>query len=40
MTILHCFFFLSLVFAGPGAWSLDAVLSRARRAAAQRTAEG
>jgi putative oxidoreductase len=29
--ILYCFFFLYLVFAGPGAWSLDAVLARARK---------
>jgi len=29
--ILYCFFFLYLVFAGPGAWSLDAALARRRR---------
>ena len=28
--ILYCFVFLYLVFAGPGAWSLDDVRSRAR----------
>ena len=25
--ILYCFFFLYLVFAGPGAWSIDAMRS-------------
>jgi putative oxidoreductase len=30
--ILYCFLFLYLVFAGAGAWSLDAVLARRRRA--------
>jgi putative oxidoreductase len=29
--ILYCFVFLYLVFAGPGAWSLDGILSRRRR---------
>ena len=29
--ILYCFVFLYLVFAGPGPWSLDAVLARRRR---------
>ncbi len=29
--ILYCFFFLYLVFAGPGDWSLDAALARSRR---------
>ena len=28
--ILYCFVFLYLVFAGPGPWSLDALLSRRR----------
>lgn len=28
--ILYCFFFLYLVFAGSGAWSLDRVLARRR----------
>jgi putative oxidoreductase len=28
--ILYCFLFLYLVFAGPGPWSLDALLSRKR----------
>lgn len=28
--ILYCFFFLYLVFAGPGDWSLDAGLARSR----------
>jgi putative oxidoreductase len=29
--ILYCFVFLYLVFAGPGPWSLDAVIVRRRR---------
>ena len=29
--LLYCFFYLYLVFAGPGAWSLDGVLARARK---------
>jgi putative oxidoreductase len=29
---LYCFIFLYLVFAGAGAWSLDALLARGRRA--------
>jgi putative oxidoreductase len=29
--ILFCFIFFYLVFAGPGAWSLDTVLGRRRR---------
>lgn len=29
--ILYCFVFLYLVFAGPGSWSLDALLSRGRQ---------
>lgn len=29
--MLFCFFFLYLVFAGPGEWSLDAGLARSRR---------
>jgi putative oxidoreductase len=29
--VLYCFIFLYVVFAGPGPWSLDAVLSRKRR---------
>lgn len=28
--ILYCFLFLYLLFAGPGAWSLDALIARAR----------
>lgn len=28
--VLYCFFFLYLAFAGPGAWSLDRVLSRSK----------
>jgi putative oxidoreductase len=28
--VLYCFFFLYLVAAGPGAWSLDAVIVRSR----------
>ena len=28
--ILYCFIFLYLVFAGPGRWSLDALLKRER----------
>lgn len=31
--ILYCFFFLYLVFAGPGEWSLDALRARSRRGA-------
>jgi len=30
-TILFCFWYLYLTFAGPGPWSLDAVIARARR---------
>lgn len=29
--ILYCFFYLYLVFAGPGDWSLDAAITRSRR---------
>ncbi len=29
--IMYCFFFLYLVFAGPGEWSLDAAIARSRR---------
>ena len=29
--IMYCFFFLYLVFAGPGEWSLDAMIARGRR---------
>ena len=29
--ILYCFFFLYLMFAGPGAWSIDALISRRRQ---------
>ncbi len=29
--ILYCFMFLYIVFAGPGPWSLDAMLQRKRR---------
>jgi putative oxidoreductase len=29
--ILYCFIFLYLVFAGPGPWSIDAMLERRRR---------
>lgn len=32
--ILYCFFYLYLVFAGPGDWSLDVALARARRGVA------
>jgi putative oxidoreductase len=28
--ILYCLFFFYLVFAGPGAWSLDAIIARRR----------
>jgi putative oxidoreductase len=28
--ILYCFFWLYLVFAGPGAWSLDSVIARSK----------
>ena len=28
--ILYCFFFLYLVFAGPGAWSLDSMIARSK----------
>ncbi len=31
LTILYCFVFLYLVFAGPGPWSLDALWQRKRR---------
>ncbi len=31
--ILYCFIFFYLVFAGPGPWSLDRLLSRSRREA-------
>lgn len=31
--ILYCFVFLYIVFAGPGPWSLDALLGRTGRAA-------
>lgn len=30
--IMYCFFFLYLVFAGPGAWSVDAAIARSKRA--------
>ncbi len=33
LAMLFCFFFLYLVFAGPGEWSLDAGLARSRRTA-------
>jgi len=33
--LLFCFFFLYLVFAGPGDWSLDAGLARSRRGGAE-----
>jgi putative oxidoreductase len=38
MAIMFCFVFLYLVFAGPGAWSLDGAVgaSRARRATVRR----
>jgi putative oxidoreductase len=36
--ILYCFIFLYLVFAGPGAWSLDDVRSRTRVGAAEQRA--
>ena len=28
---MYCFFFLYLMFAGPGAWSVDAMVTRSRR---------
>ena len=28
--VLYCFFFLYLMFAGAGAWSLDAMIARGR----------
>jgi putative oxidoreductase len=31
--VLYCFLFLYLAFAGPGAWSVDAAIARARRGA-------
>jgi putative oxidoreductase len=37
--ILYCFVFLLLVFAGPGAWSLDAVLRRRTAADTQEPRE-
>jgi putative oxidoreductase len=30
--VLYCFFFLYLVFAGAGVWSIDAMIARQRRA--------
>ncbi|MEA2488626.1 MAG: putative oxidoreductase [Acidobacteriota bacterium] len=33
--ILDCFFFLYLTFAGPGPWSIDALIARRRRGAAR-----
>ena len=30
--ILYCFLFLYLMLAGPGPWSLDAIIARKRRA--------
>ena len=30
--VLHCFIFLYFVFAGPGPWSVDAVIARSSRA--------
>jgi putative oxidoreductase len=38
--ILYCFVFLLLVFTGPGAWSLDALLRRRAPAAAAASAGG
>jgi putative oxidoreductase len=35
--ILYCFVFLHLVFAGPGAWSVDEVMSRRLASTADRT---
>jgi putative oxidoreductase len=32
--IMYCFFFLYLVFAGPGDWSIDGLIARSRRPAA------
>jgi putative oxidoreductase len=32
--ILYCFFFLYLMFAGAGAWSIDAMIARSRDASA------
>ena len=34
--VMYCFFFLYLVFAGAGPWSLDALIARSRGAAASR----
>jgi putative oxidoreductase len=34
--IMYCFFFLYLVFAGPGVWSIDAMIAARRQAAAAR----
>ena len=31
--IMYCWFFLYLVFAGPGIWSVDAMIARRRRSA-------
>lgn len=38
--ILYCFVFLYLVFAGPGAWSVDERRNSAHPAAPERTASG
>jgi putative oxidoreductase len=35
--VLYCFVFLYLVFAGAGAWSIDALRTRPRLAAAAET---
>ena len=31
LAVLYCFVFLYLAFAGPGPWSLDAIIGRGRR---------
>jgi putative oxidoreductase len=38
--IMYCFFFLYLVFAGPGVWSIDALIARKRQAVALQTVDG
>lgn len=38
--VLYCFFFLYLVFAGAGSWSVDAALARSRGGAARWTSAG
>jgi putative oxidoreductase len=38
--IMYCFFFLYLVFAGAGEWSLDALIARSRHGALRAPAPG